>query len=79
MWVMSRPATPPDETAEATARSTAPSVVRDDSAPDGGGPVDAANEDGGSGAPMGLIAFGAVAGALLAGAGVLALRRRARG
>jgi hypothetical protein len=65
--------------AEATARSTAPSVVRDDNAPDGGGPVDAANEDGGSGAPVGLIAFGAVAGALVAGAGVLALRRRARG
>lgn len=81
-----RPATPADATAaatpssaEATARSTAPSVARADNAPDGGGPAGAANEDGGSGAPVGLIAFGAVAGALVAGAGVLALRRRARG
>ena len=65
--------------ATAEARGTA-QARRPFATPDGGGDIDAAAaDDEGSGVPVGLIAFGAVAGALVLVTGALALRRRLRG
>lgn len=71
------------DASDATAAVTPPDddrqVVRQDEQPAPAEDAQAALDDNGGGAPVGLIAFGAVAAALVVGIGGLTLRRRLRG